>query len=335
MEKEKSLKNKNDEIIIYTAKDGSVNIDVHLENETVWLTQDSMAKLFETTIPNINMHIKNIFNEDELEQNRTIKDFLIVRQEGNRNVSRKIAHYNLDMVLSVGYRIKSKTATRFRKWATSVLKDYIIKGYALNKKRLKEQQIQISILKNAITLMERGLIEQIENLNTARSVAQILSNFALGLNLLDDYDNKQLDKKGLNTNTAKRISKEEFLKIINDMKSDFATDVFAVPRDNSFESSINQIYQTFNGIDLYQTLEEKAAMLLYLIVKNHSFVDGNKRIGASCFLYFLNQNNMLYKENKPIIDNSTLFSLTLLIAISKPKEMETVKEIIISILNRA
>lgn len=323
------------EIVIYTAADGSVSLDARLENDTIWLTQDLMARLFETTVPNINMHIKNIYEEEELEQERTIKDFLIVRKEGNRTVSRNIAHYNLDMILSVGYRIKSKTATQFRRWATSVLKDFMTKGYVLNEKRLKEQQTQISTLKNSIALMERSLVEQIDSLDVAKDVSKILHNFALGLNLLDDYDHKQLDTKGLNKTEAKRISKEEFLKVINDMKSDFESDVFAVPKDDSFESSVNQIYQTFDGVELYPTLEEKAAMLLYLIVKNHSFTDGNKRIGASCFLYFLNQNNILYKNDKPILDNATLFALTLLIATSKPEEMETVKQIVLSVLNRA
>lgn len=323
------------EIVIYTAADGSVSLDARLENDTIWLTQDLMARLFETTVPNINMHIKNIYEEEELEQERTIKDFLIVRKEGNRTVSRNIAHYNLDMILSVGYRIKSKTATQFRRWATSVLKDFMTKGYVLNEKRLKEQQTQISTLKNSIALMERSLVEQIDSLDVAKDVSKILHNFALGLNLLDDYDHKQLDTKGLNKTEAKRISKEEFLKVINDMKSDFESDVFAVPKDDSFESSVNQIYQTFDGVELYPTLEEKAAMLLYLIVKNHSFADGNKRIGASCFLYFLNQNNILYKNDKPILDNATLFALTLLIATSKPEEMKTVKQIVLSVLNRA
>lgn len=322
------------EIVIYKSESGQVSFEAKLEDETIWLTQDMMAKLFETTVPNINMHIKNIFEENELEQNRTIKDFLIVRKEGSRTVSRNITHYNLDMILSVGYRIKSKTATQFRRWATSVLKDYMTKGYVLNEKRLKEQQTQISTLKNSIALMERSLVEQVESLDVAKDVSKILHNFALGLNLLDDYDHKQLDTKGLNKKEAKRISKEEFLKVVNDMKSDFDSDVFAVPKDESFESSVNQIYQTFDGIELYPTLEEKATMLLYLIVKNHSFADGNKRIGASCFLYFLSQNNMLYKNDKPILDNATLFALTLLIATSKPEEMETVKQIVLSILNR-
>ncbi len=322
------------EIVIYTAKDGSISVNARLEDETIWLTQDMIVKLFNSSKANVSEHIKHIFEEDELDKDSTVRKFRTVQKEGTRTVSRNIEYYSLDMILSVGYRIKSKTATQFRKWATSVLKDYITKGYAINEKRLKEQQSQISVLKNSIALMERSLIEQIENLDTARDVSKILNNFALGLNLLDDYDHKQLDKNGINKKEAKRISKEEFLKVINDMKSEFSSDVFAVPKDNSFDSSINQIYQTFDRVELYPALEDKAATLLYLIVKNHSFTDGNKRIGASCFLYFLDRNNMLFREDKPIIDNATLFSLTLLIAVSKPEEMETVKQIIISVLNR-
>ena len=322
------------EIVIYTAKDGSISLNTRLEDDTIWLTQDMIVKLFESSKANVSEHIKHIFEEDELNKDSTVRKFRTVQKEGNRQVSRELEYYNLDMILSVGYRIKSKTATQFRRWATSVLKDYITKGYALNEKRLKEQQTQISTLKNSIALMERSLLNQIENLDIAREVSKILNNFALGLNLLDDYDHKLLDKKGLNKQESVRISKDEFLKVINDMKADFESDVFAVPKDNSFDSSVNQIYQTFDGVELYPTLEEKATTLLYLIVKNHIFADGNKRIGASCFLYFLEKNNMLFKEDKPIIDNATLFSLTLLIAVSKPEEMETVKEIVISVLNR-
>lgn len=322
------------EIIIYTTSDGSVSLDARLENDTIWLTQKTMAQLFGCSSDNISLHLKNIYNEQELEKSSTTEDFSVVQNEGKRVVSRTQTFYNLDAIISVGYRVNSAKATNFRIWATSVLKNYMVKGYAINEKRLKEQQTQISDLKNSIALMERSLIEQIDSLDVAKEVSKILHNFALGLNLLDDYDYKKLDKKGLNKKEAKYIPKEEFLKVINDMKSDFQSDVFAVPKDNSFESSINQIYQTFDGVELYPTLEEKAAMLLYLIVKNHSFADGNKRIGASCFLYFLNQNNMLYKNNKPIIDNATLFAVTLLIATSKPDEIKTVKQIVISILNR-
>ena len=323
------------EIVIYTATDGSIRLDARLKDETIWLTQKAMAELFDCSSDNISLHLKNIYKEHELDKNSTTEDFSVVQKEGTRTVSRVQTFYNLDAIISVGYRVNSSRATQFRIWATSVLKDFMTKGYALNEKRLKEQQTQISTLKNSIALMERSLIEQIDSLAVAKDVSKILHNFALGLNLLDDYDHKQLDTRGLNKTEAKRISKDEFLKVVNDMKSGFNSDVFAVPKDESFESSVNQIYQTFDGVELYPTLEEKASMLLYLIVKNHSFTDGNKRIGASCFLYFLSQNNMLYRDDKPIIDNATLFALTLLIATSKPEEMETVKQIVVSVLNRS
>lgn len=322
------------QLIIYQSEDGQTQVNVKMHDETVWLTQDAMAKLFDTTIPNINMHIKNVYDEEELEKNRTIKDFLTVRKEGNRTVSRNLSYYNLDMIIAVGYRIKSKIATKFRIWATKTLKEYITKGYVLNEQRLKEKQEQIETLKSALSIIERGFKGEIQNLEQAQQLNSLMKDFALGLNLLDDFDHKTLDIKGKTEKEAVKISTDEFLEVINNMKSDFESDVFANPKDNSFDSSVNQIYQSFGGKDCYPTLEEKASMLLYFIVKNHSFTDGNKRIGASCFLYFLDKNNMLYKNEKPIIDNGTLFALTLLIAESKPQEMETVKNVVISVLNR-
>lgn len=323
------------QIVIYQTSDGQTRIDVKMQDETVWLTQETMAQLFDTTVPNINMHIKNIYEDEELDKNRTIKDFLTVRKEGKRSVSRKLTYYNLDMIIAVGYRVKSKTATQFRIWANKILKEYLIKGYSVNKQLLSSQQEKLKTLQNTISLLTRSLANQVETVEQAQSVAKILENFARGLNLLDDFDHKELDTKGNTTKEAVRISKDEFLEVVNEMKSDFASDVFAVEKDESFESSVNQIYQTFDGAELYPTLEEKAAMLLYLIVKNHSFTDGNKRIGASCFLYFMNKNGILYNDGIPIIDNATLFALTLLIAESNPSEMEIIKQAVISVLNRA
>lgn len=322
-------------LIIYQSEDGNIKLDAKLEDESIWLTQQMMSELFDTTIPNINMHIKNIFDEQELDEKATIKDFLIVRKEGKRTVSRSLTHYNLDMVLSVGYRIKSKIATQFRVWATKTLKDYLTKGYAINEQRLKEKQEQLEILKSAIALVERGMYNQIEDLTQAKQLSAFLSDFASGLDLLDDYDHKTLDTKGKTEKQAEKVTTEEFLKIVQEMRSKFASEVFAVQKDESFDSSVNQVYQTFGGQDCYPTLEEKASMLLYFIVKNHSFADGNKRIAASCFLYFLNKNNMLYtSEGKKILSNDALFALTLLIAESKPREMETIKQVVISVLNR-
>lgn len=235
------------EIVIYQNENGTISFEAKLEDETIWLTQDMMAKLFETTVPNINMHIKNVYEEEELEQKRTIKDFLIVRKEGNRRVSRKIVHYNLDMILSVGYRIKSKTATQFCKWATATLKEYLAKGYVINENKLKQEQDKVKTLQNTIQLLSRSLSNQVENLEDAQKVAKLLGDFAQGLDLLDNFDHKTLDSKGKNTQEAIRVDEKEFLQVVDKMKSEFASDVFANPKDGSFSSSVNQIYQTFDG----------------------------------------------------------------------------------------
>ncbi|MBQ7659617.1 MAG: virulence protein RhuM/Fic/DOC family protein [Alphaproteobacteria bacterium] len=322
-------------IVIYTSDDGKIILDAKLEDKTIWLTQDMMANLFDTTPQNITMHIKNVYECDELGKESTCKDFLQVRQEGSRTVSRKLVYYNLDMILSVGYRIKSKTAVHFRRWATNVLKQYLIDGYVMNEKRLQEQKSQIVKLQQAINLLNRSIENQAHTLSEAQKLSALMSDFANGLNLLDDFDNKRLDTGGKTIKSAVVVSENEFLTVIDEMKPEFGSDVFANPKDESFSSSVNQIYQTFGGKDLYPSLEEKAAMLLYLIVKNHSFTDGNKRIGASCFLYFLDKNGLLYDNlGQTIIDDATLFTLTVLIAESKPEEMETIKQVGVSILNR-
>ena len=322
------------EIIIYTSEDGTISLDTKLENDTIWLTQDMIVTLFNSSKANISEHISHIFQEEELDRESTVRNFRTVRKEGSRNVSRNLEYYNLDMIIAVGYRVNSKIATKFRKWATNTLREYLTKGYVINEKMLKDQQCKIQTLQSTVSLLTRSIQNQISTVDQAQDVANILDNFAKGLDLLDDFDHKTLDTKGKSQKESVVISESEFLKVIDKMKSEFASDVFANPKDGSFASSVNQIYQTFGGNDCYPTLEEKAAMLLYLITKNHSFSDGNKRIAASCFLYFLNKNNMLYKNNLPIIYNGTLFALTLLIAESKPSEMEIMKQIVVSVLNK-
>lgn len=322
------------EIIIYTSEDGTISLDTKLENDTIWLTQDMIVTLFNSSKANISEHISHIFQEEELDRESTVRNFRTVRKEGSRNVSRNLEYYNLDMIIAVGYRVNSKIATKFRKWATNTLREYLTKGYVINEKMLKDQQCKIQTLQSTVSLLTRSIQNQISTIDEAQDVANILDNFAKGLDLLDDFDHKTLDTKGKSQKEAVVISESEFLKVIDKMKSEFASDVFANPKDGSFASSVNQIYQTFGGNDCYPTLEEKAAMFLYLITKNHSFSDGNKRIAASCFLYFLNKNNMLYKNDLPIIDNGTLFALTLLIAESKPSEMEIMKQIVVSVLNK-
>lgn len=318
------------EIIIYQTEDGKTHIDVKMQNETIWLTQIQIAQLFDVKRPAISKHLKNIFESGELKEESVVS---ILETTANDGKCYKTNYYNLDAIISVGYRVNSSKATRFRIWATSTLRDYLTKGYAINEDKLKLEQEKVKTLQNTISLLSRSLTNQVENMEDARQVAQLLDNFAHGLNLLDNFDHKTLDSKGQTEREAVRVTEEEFLQVIDKMKSEFASDVFANPKDGSFASSVNQIYQTFDGQELYPTLEEKAAMLLYLITKNHSFSDGNKRIAASCFLYFMDKNGMLYKNGTPIIDNATLFSITLLIAESNPAEMETIKDVVVSVLN--
>ena len=319
------------QIVIYKNNDGNIECSVNLRDNTLWLSLDQIATVFQKNKSTISRHIKNIFETEELDKDSVVAFFATTANDGK---TYNVAYYNLDMIISVGYRINSKIATNFRKWATNVLKNYLTQGYAINEKLLSDKQEKIQTLQTTVSLLTRSLTNQIESLDDAQQVAKILDNFAKGLDLLDNFDHKTLDAKGSTQKEAIIIPVKEFLSVINEMKSEFASDVFANPKDDSFESSVNQIYQTFGGNDCYPTLEEKAAMLLYLITKNHSFSDGNKRIAASCFLYFLEKNGILYKNNLPIIDNGTLFALTILIAESNPKEMETMKQIVISVLNQ-
>ena len=317
------------QIEIYQTKDNQTQVKVKFEEDTVWLTQKLIAELFQTTPQNITIHLKNIFEEGELEESATCKDFLQVQIEGKREVKRKRLFYNLDAIISVGYRIKSSAATQFRIWATQRLKDYLVQGYAINEQRLQEKQQEVQYLKTGIRILGRA-IESVTN----DSNVEMLELFSKGLELLDDYDHETLDTKGISTQDITYPTIDKYMAMIHEMYSDFESDVFAKPKDNSFNSSINQIRQSFNGTDLYPSLEVKAANLLYFIIKNHSFVDGNKRIAAACFLFFLEQNNSLIHNQKPIISNEALASLTLFIATSKSEEDDLVKRLIISILNR-
>ncbi len=331
MEKETISKG---EIAIYTSSDGKVSIDAKLKNETIWLTQEQIAQLFDVKRPAITKHINNIYKECELDEQNTCS---ILEHMGNNTKQTYFTkYYNLDAIIAVGYRVNSKRATQFRIWSTNILKEYLVQGYVVNQQNIQEHKEKLAALQQVVELLNRSIENQIKTVEQAQNISKILNQFVKGLNLLDDFDHKRLDNKGQTKREAQIISVEEFLSVIDKMKGDFASDVFAQPKDDSFNSSVNQIYQTFDGKELYPTLEEKAAMLLYLIVKNHSFLDGNKRIGASCFLYFMDKNKLLYDElNRPIVNDATLFALTLLIAESKPEEMETIKKVTLSILNRS
>ncbi|MBF0117847.1 MAG: virulence protein RhuM/Fic/DOC family protein [Desulfobacterales bacterium] len=318
------------EIIIYQTPEGKSEIEVKLENETLWLTEQQIALLFDRNRTVIGRHIKNITKKGELDEKSNVQKMHIALSD------KPVTFYNLDMILSIGYRVNSKRGTQFRIWANTVLKEYLIKGYTINEKRLKERENEIKSLKIGIQLLERTIINQAQQLEEAKTLVNIIADFSNGLSILDDYDNERLDDKGITEKEAVYIPYEEFKGIIPTIKDEFNSALFGMEKDSSFQSSVGQIYQSFGGEELYPSIEEKAAVLLYLIVKNHSFSDGNKRIAAALFLYFLNKNGMLYrKDGTTLFDGNTLASVTLMIAESKSGEMEIIKKIIISILNRS
>lgn len=322
--------NRDNKIEIYKTTDNNTEISVQFEKDTVWLNRQQLSILFDRDIKTIGKHINNVFSEGELDKSPTVAKFATVQTEGARQVERDIEHYNLDVIISVGYRVKSKQGTQFRQWATQRLKEYLVQGYALNEKRLNQKQQEVEFLKTGIRIINRAIEQEI-----GHSESDMLKLFSKGLELLDDYDHETLDSKGKTELEAIYPDIEAYIALIKSMYSDFESGVFARPKDDSFNSSINQIRQSFDGQDLYPSIEEKAANLLYFIVKNHSFVDGNKRIAAACFLYFLQKNNNLIKSNgEQIISNEALASLTLFIATSKTEEADIVKRLIISILNR-
>ena len=323
------MKEEQNKIEIYQINDKKAVVKVQFEQETVWLNQKQMAFLFDKDSDTIGLHLKNIFEEEELLEKLTTEHFSVVQKEGKRNVKRNIKFYNLDAIISVGYRVNSKRGTHFRQWATQHLKEFLVKGYAINEKRLHEKEQEVIHLKTGIQILSRAIEAQNQTEEN-----EILNIFANGLGLLDDYDHETLDIIGNTEQETIFPTYQEYLSFIELMYSDFESDVFAKPKDESFHSSINQIAQTFNGEELYPSIQEKAANLLYYIVKNHSFVDGNKRIAAACFLYFLDKNKSLINNDKTIISNEALASLTLFIAISKSEEVDVVKRFVISILNR-
>ena len=324
----------NNSIEIYRSQDGSIQLNVKLENDTVWLTQSQMAELFGVDRTSIVRHIRNIYKSEELDQNSTCAKNAQVRTEGHRSILREFPYYNLDMIISVGYRVNSKNATSFRRWATSVLKQYLIKGYAIN------QQIKLdryNELKDVVRLMSRtvGLQEKVTS-EEYGGLFNVISDYVYALDTLDHYDYQSLSIQKTTKEEPFRATYENAMEAINALKEKFGgSQWFANEKDDSFKSSIGQIYQTFGGEDLYPSVEEKAAMLLYLVVKNHSFSDGNKRIAAMLFLWFLNNNHVLYAEDghKRIADN-TLVALTLMIAESRTEEKDVMVKVVVNLINK-
>ena len=311
----------NNEIVIFDSQ--TVKLEVNMKDETVWLNSNQMAELFGRDVKTIRKHINNALKE-ELDYS-TIAKFATVQIEGARKVTRNIEYYNLDMIISVGYRVKSKNGVIFRKWANKVLKDYLIKGYAFNEKRLESLEKTVKLL----DIANRGY--EIIDGDNAKEILNIINSYTKALDLLDDYDHKTLKKVDGDKNNL-IISYDECLKIINKLKFNNESDLFALERDKSFKSILNDIYQSFNGIDVYPTIQEKCANVLYLTVKNHAFIDGNKRIAATIFIYFLQKYHILYINDKQVIDNNTLAAITLLIAQSNPKEKDLMINLIMNFL---
>ena len=311
------------EVIKY--KNGALVLDVQVspEEETVWLTQKQMAELFGVTSDNISLHIKNILRTHELDSSTT-EESSVVQKEGKREVKRIVKFYNLDMIISVGYRVNSKQGIAFRKWAASILKDYMVKGYAVNQKRL-------DILQKTIDIQSRMLSSSLEIDND--DLLKVINEYTKALDLLDDYDHQSINKPKGKKSTY-RLTYEECRNIIDSMSKEFNTDVFGVEKEKGkLKGIIDAVYQSAFGKDMYPSIEEKAANLLYFLIKDHPFADGCKRIGASLFITFLAKNNILYKDNHKTISNSTLVSLTLMIAESNPKEKDTMVMLTMNLMN--
>jgi death-on-curing family protein len=312
------------QIEIYQSPDGII-FNVQLSNETFWLSQEQLTVLFEKDQSVISRHLINVFKEGELVKESNMQKMHIP------NSDKPVTFYNLDVIISVGYRVKSIRGTQFRQWATKRLKDYLTEGVAINEKRLEQKNKEIQVLHDGIRIISRAIEDQvINNENYAW-----LHQFSVGLQLLDDYDHEALDEVGKHTKNAAYPTMAEYLNLVNQMQLEFNSDVFGREKDGGFDSAINQIMRGFGEQDVYPSIEEKAAMLLYLVIKNHAFVDGNKRIAAGCFLLFLERNGILYTNTgQTIISNEALATLTLFVAASKAEEMETVKKLLISVLNR-
>lgn len=321
------------EIIIYQSSDGQTELDVRLDGDTVWLSQAQLSTLFKSDRTSIGRHIRNVYKSGELVESATCAIFAQVQQEGKRVVKRAIPHYSLDMVISVGYRVNSKQATQFRIWANRVLKEYLIKGYAINRNAKAEQ---LDELKRTIAVMNDVLQAKSVTKDEAIGLLRVISDFAYGLETLDRYDYQQLEIADTTPEEKFRATYDNAMQALQTLKEQFgASELFAREKDSSFRSTMGAIYQTFGGKDLYPSVEEKAANLLYLTVKNHSFSDGNKRIAAFLFLWFLEKNGILYREDgSRLIDNNTLVALTLMIAESRTEEKDIMTKVVVNLINK-
>ena len=328
------MKKSDEKVVIYQTKDGVTSIEVKLEGETVWLSQHQLSELFQTDRTSILRHIKNIYTTEELDENSTCAFFAQVREEGHRIVNRRIPYYNLDMIISVGYRVNSKRGTQFRIWANKILKEYLIKGFVINDKITQRKYEELSQLVHILgrTINSQPELSSQENID----LINVVTDYTYALDTLDKYDYQKLKIEETTFENKFIATYDNAILIIQNLKEKFGGYwLFGNEKDDSFKSSIGQIYQTFDGIDLYPSVEEKAAMLLYLVTKNHSFSDGNKRIAATLFLWFMQNNGILYNPDcSKRISNGTLVALTLMIAESRPEEKDVMVKVVVNLINK-
>lgn len=318
------------EIIIYQTSDGNTTLDVKLNDETVWLSINQIANLFNRDKSVISRHITNIFKEKELDSNSVVAKNATTATDGKIY---NVEYYNLDVIISVGYRVKSQQGTQFRIWANKILKEYLVKGFVVNQEA-KAQQLQEAL--DSIKVLTEIAIRHEVNQEQLVDILSVIKDYTYALNTLDKYDYQSLEIDNTTTKETFQATYENAMEAIDTLRIKFGSGgLFGNEKDQSFESSISTIYQTFGGEDLYPSVEEKAAMLLYLVVKNHSFSDGNKRIAAFLFLWFLEKNSILYKPNgSKLIENNTLVALTLMIAESRTEEKDTMVKVIVNLINR-
>ena len=325
----------NTKILIYKVQDGQTGVEVRLDQDTVWLTQAQIIDLFESSKANISEHIKHIFKSGELPKEATVRKFRTVRQEGKRMISRDLEHYNLDLIIFIGYRVNSIKGTQFRIWANSILKNYLTKGFAIDKNRFQEQFRQLDELKQTVKLLGNVIANKELNSDEATGLLRIVTDYTYALDVLDQYDHQVLQINDTTTQEIFQITYPAAMSAIKGLKDKFGgSALFGNEKDDSFQGSLAAIYQTFGGQDLYPSVEEKAANLLYFVIKNHSFSDGNKRIAAFLFVWFLEKNDVLYRQDgsKRIADNA-LVALTLMIAESKPEEKEMMVKVVVNLIN--
>lgn len=317
------------QIAIFTTQDGEASLKVQLDQDTVWLSQAQMSELFDRERSVVTKHLNNVFREGELDKNSNVQNMHIA------NSDKPVVFYNLDVIISVGYRVRSQRATQFRQWATRVLREHLVKGYTLNEQRLREERAKFQEVQRAIDLLSRTLSNQEMIDNLGKEVLGVITDYAYALVTLDRYDHGTLELEATSGPAAFVLEYDEAIDIVTSMKTDF-DGLFGQEKDQGFKSAIGAIYQTFDGKDVYPSIEEKAANLLYFIVKNHAFTDGNKRIAAAVFILFLARNGILYRDDgsKRLADNA-LVALTLLIAESKPPEKDTIVKVIVNLINRS